>query len=779
MLQTQVAWDLRIDAHIHDLSTFSTPSRKSRDRPAKRRTQVCQLWHQRVGATDRSYLSVHVAQWLMLTSCRRLGILFDPRTRGIFISDSEQAPAEGSTVSISVTAQAGSSVHELDEASRSETAYRADIDGLRAVAIASVLAFHANPQLLPGGFCGVDVFFVISGFLISGIILRQLERGHFSFIEFYSRRIRRLFPALIVVLTVVYVMGWLLLLSDEARRLGKHMAAGAVFSLNLLLFSNTDPYFVLHGQQLTHLWSLGVEEQFYLFWPVLLAAIWKLCRKHFIPIVLALTLGSFAINLAQISWDPLGSFYLPWSRIWELSSGSMAAYFALFPNNGRQHTWKILPERALSSLKYRGKNLLGIAGAVLLAISFSNLHSTWEHPGVQGMLPVGGTLLLIAAGPNSWVNRFVLTRKSIVFVGLISYPLYLWHWPLLSFAHVATGGKIAGSLATGIVMVSVILAFVTYKFAELPIRSSPVNARTTAALLSAVLTFGLVGYLTATQKIPARSHSDEVMRFESAAENWLTGLPDTSWTALVPDFLVLGDGKREVLYIGDSFMQQYYLRISQLLKDHPLTAHRAVFAVRAACAPLLEVPSPFGRQACIEHGRKALEYAQRATVDAVVIASAWVYPEIVRIENGKYALSADVDNVLAPLRIAITSLRSEGKDVYLVLVSPMHADLDPRPMIRRTIAGGFRIDIPPDPPREEIESTLAAINGKLTQLATQVDARVIDPIKSLCNSRTCPSISPAGDPIYVGAGHIRPSYAKVNVRYLDETIIRGNTHRVD
>lgn len=232
-------------------------------------------------------------------------------------------------MSTSLSPQVGARVLRLDEAMPSEAAYRADIDGLRAVAVLSVLAYHANPALLPGGFAGVDVFFVISGYLISTIIFRKLERGRFSLIEFYARRIRRLFPALIVVFSLVWLAAWFLLLSDELTRLGKHMAAGAAFSLNLFLFGTASPYAAAHSQPLLHLWSLGVEEQFYLVWPVLLWVIWNFLKKWVLPIIAAITVLSFVANLFQMPWNPIGAFYLPWHRLWELSIGSGLAYVSI------------------------------------------------------------------------------------------------------------------------------------------------------------------------------------------------------------------------------------------------------------------------------------------------------------------------------------------------------------------------------------------------------------------------------------------------------------------
>jgi len=194
-----------------------------------------------------------------------------------------------------------------------QLSYRPDIDGLRAIAVLAVMAFHATPGFLPGGFAGVDVFFVISGFLISKIILRALAQRNFSCLDFYARRVLRIFPALILILIAVWVCGWLLLLPDKYQLLGEHTVAGAGFMANFSLYGDFGWYFGLGTDPLLHLWSLGVEEQFYLLWPLFLIAIWKFGQRRLFLIVTVATL-SFVLNVTAASSYPLACFYLPWNR---------------------------------------------------------------------------------------------------------------------------------------------------------------------------------------------------------------------------------------------------------------------------------------------------------------------------------------------------------------------------------------------------------------------------------------------------------------------------------
>src|SRR5436190_5181032 len=207
--------------------------------------------------------------------------------------------------------------------------YRPDIDGLRAIAVGVVVAFHAFPEVLPGGFVGVDVFFVISGFLISGIILSALRTESFSFRQFYARRIRRIFPALSIVLAAVLVMGWFSLFADDYAALGRQVVSGAVFSSNLLLWHESS-YFDIAAElkPLLHLWSLGIEEQFYIVWPLLLFVVAKWGRAQW-PFMLAIAGASFAANVAFIDSHPTATFYLPQARLWELAVGGILAYVRL------------------------------------------------------------------------------------------------------------------------------------------------------------------------------------------------------------------------------------------------------------------------------------------------------------------------------------------------------------------------------------------------------------------------------------------------------------------
>ena len=238
--------------------------------------------------------------------------------------------------------------------------YRPDIDGMRAIAVASVVIFHAFPELLPGGFIGVDIFFVISGFLISTIIFDSLDKGSFSFSEFYSRRIKRIFPALLLVLITSYLFGWFILSMDEYKQLGKHIAAGASFLSNFALRAEAG-YFdnSAETKPLLHLWSLGIEEQFYIAWPMILWLGWK-ARFNPIAITILLAASSFLLNIMEIERDPVATFYHPQTRAWELLFGSTLAWLMLYKKN-------YFPGINLNALGSVAPNLISLSGLMLLA----------------------------------------------------------------------------------------------------------------------------------------------------------------------------------------------------------------------------------------------------------------------------------------------------------------------------------------------------------------------------------------------------------------------------
>lgn len=383
--------------------------------------------------------------------------------------------------------------------------YRPDIDGLRAIAVLSVVAFHAFPDWATGGFTGVDIFFVISGYLISTIIFENLDRGTFSFSDFYARRIKRIFPALLTVLIACYLFGWQTLLADEFKQLGKHFVAGAGFVSNLVLWSEAG-YFdnSAETKPLLHLWSLGIEEQFYLIWPVVLWLGWK--RKfNLLTLIVFLVTASFYLNIKGIKEDPTAIFYAPHTRFWELLSGGLLAWVTLYKVDALHSIGKNF-DGWLAVIMYREKqnndgktlsNTLSFLGLLLLAYGFWRINKEVSFPGKWAIIPVLGAALIIAAGPKAWINRVILSSKLAIWFGLISYPLYLWHWPILSFARIIENEVPSVTIRTAAVFLAIALAWLTYKLVEQPLRSEGYSSKIkVTALVMLMMIVGGVGYNT-------------------------------------------------------------------------------------------------------------------------------------------------------------------------------------------------------------------------------------------------------------------------------------------
>lgn len=371
---------------------------------------------------------------------------------------------------------------ELFRAPLAHPKYRPDIDGLRAIAVLSVVGFHAAPGRISGGFIGVDIFFVISGFLISTIILKGLENDNFSFFEFYSRRIKRIFPALLLVLLTCYALGWFLLLAEEYKQLGKHIAGGAGFISNFTLW-NENGYFdnAAETKPLLHLWSLGIEEQFYIVWPLLLTVAWKR-RIDILKITLFIVLISFGLNIYKTNSDVVAAFYSPQTRFWEISVGSTLAYITLYK------------KRFFADRSHAMINAQSFVGAALIAIGIVVVTKIYPFPGWWALLPTMGTALIILAGPRAWLNRVVLSNRVLVWFGLVSFPLYLWHWPLLSFLRILHGEEVAQSKRVFAVLTSIALAWLTYKLIEKPIRSGRHGKLSTITLIALMTATGCIGY---------------------------------------------------------------------------------------------------------------------------------------------------------------------------------------------------------------------------------------------------------------------------------------------
>jgi len=440
---------------------------------------------------------------------------------------------------------------ESNSVNLSHPKYRADIDGLRAVAILLVVFFHAFD--LSGGFIGVDVFFVISGFLISTIIFNNLDAGKFSFLEFYNRRIRRIFPALSLLLIFCYVFGWLALFSDEFKQVGYHIFSGTVFISNFTLM-NESGYFdnSADSKVLLHLWSLAVEEQFYIIWPLLMCFVWRWKEKvNLLSVIIVITLGSFALNIREIGIDKTAAFYMPHTRFWELLCGSIMAYVFIYHKDLVSKYGARFDDKKL-------RDVASMSGAILLALGVFLIKDTMNFPGFWALLPIFGAVLIIAAGPAALFNRVVLQNNILVWFGLISFPLYLWHWSLLSFTRIVLGEELSSAVAIIVVLVSVLLSWLTFRFVERPVRFGGFNNIKTVILVLIIVMMGYLGFDAYKQDgfENRKTIANYQQNYADLINPHTTREPDGSCDNLGLDVkntvCLLNNPKPEFLVVGDS-----------------------------------------------------------------------------------------------------------------------------------------------------------------------------------------------------------------------------------
>ncbi len=378
-----------------------------------------------------------------------------------------------------------------------DNTYRPDIDGLRALAVLAVVIFHAWPRRLPGGFVGVDVFFVISGYLISRIIANDLEKENFNLKLFYQKRIKRIFPALLIVLVSTTIISVFIFLPNEFTQLAHHLIAGTFFSSNFLLWRESGYFDVASDTKpFLHLWSLAIEEQFYLLWPIFLFSIWKKKSLRFFLIGIFLLISFFA-SVFALKTNPTAAFYSPIYRFWEILIG---ASYALYPYFNFKFKWESFFAKKIV------KNAASIIGFLAILFAAKIYSKTSSFPGSLALIPSLGALLIIFAGAQSIINKYIFSNKYIIYIGLISYPLYLWHWPLLSFAHIyrLDGVLLPKYFELYLMIIALALSVFTYQFIELKLNTISLATLTKRLLPAMLIPVTLAGIIIYFDGIPAR-----------------------------------------------------------------------------------------------------------------------------------------------------------------------------------------------------------------------------------------------------------------------------------
>lgn len=645
--------------------------------------------------------------------------------------------------------------------------YRPDIDGLRAVAVSLVVLFHGWPKWLKSGFIGVDVFFVISGFLITSIILKDLKRESFSIREFYVRRIRRIFPALLTVLVATLGFGWYVLLHHEFTQLGKHVAGAATFVSNLVLWNESGYFDNNHTTKpLLHFWSLGVEEQFYLVWPLMLAIFFRL--RGGILLVLAAALGaSFLYGLYTTFNEPAEAYFSPVTRFWELASGGVIAYLL-----------------SKKDLVIPARSLLSAAGAAMLVLGAILINSQSPFPGSWALLPVLGTCALIMAGPDCLINKYLLGNPLMAYVGRISYPFYLWHWPLLSFGYIIMGEKPPATTKMLLVGASLLLAVLTYHLIERPVQRQQRRGRVIQGLLATMVCFGVIGAAAQTGLLRERINTNGADRYLRALND--LGFPQPAMRPLRYGESVFqqlnGGGRGTTVFLGDSVMEQYAPLVADGLAKGRFDRKAVVFATAGGCPPIRgAIKLPLIRfPHCSQTVDNGYRLAASPEVDTVVIAAIWygyftAANQDVRMQAAgrteQFPARAAHEMAWASLLDSVRQLRQQGKRVFIILQPPTGDAFDPRSMIAGSRFGEVRprSDMPPYRVDRFLQDN-SEPRARIAAIARQTGAIVVDPVDHLCRNGTCPVLSASGEPIYTDPVHMRPYFVRSAVHYLDDAL---------
>lgn len=633
--------------------------------------------------------------------------------------------------------------------------YRPDIDGLRAVAVLSILFFHLGIAPFSGGYVGVDIFFVISGYLITSIIVREISAGNFSVAKFYERRVRRILPALAVVLIATMAMGAVLLSPAQFEDLGKAAAATSVFSSNIYFFLGAG-YFDGPSElkPLLHTWSLAVEEQFYILFPFVLMLVARYGGARYFRWLVVLAAVSFVACAIVTPQREIAAFYLIPFRAWELLIGGVLA-LRIVP---------AFPNRVAANLA----SLLGVA--MMLFAVFAYTHET-TFPGVAAAAPTIGTALVIHAGMSDglFVNR-VLATRPMVFVGLISYSLYLWHWPAVVYAkHFLINEPT--DLETVVILGFILVAStLSWRYVETPFRDRRRFAprERLFAMFAGVFAIIIAAnlYIVSSGGFPGRN-TDASLTAELIADPGWQHWKDCEEAGEedLAELCVLGANGPEpsFLFWGDS----HALALASAVN---LSASRrgvsGLIAVRTACPPLLRIDRP-GETSCAGFNDTILQYvADHAGLETVVIAARWALSTSgtrYKNESGRQVELTDVDaadgaetgNVRlfeAGLRRTVEALEALGRQVVVVAQVPEIGFDVPSANYSARLTGRD-VNAMIAPTVEEFRERNAAASNVLTALAADYGVTLVEPAGLLCGETHC-AVTLDDMPLYRDDNHL-------------------------
>lgn len=623
----------------------------------------------------------------------------------------------------------------------SKISYRPDIDGLRALAVLAVVIFHFNKQWLPGGFVGVDIFFVISGYLITGIIFKEVSRGEFSFVDFYMRRIRRILPAAFLLISVTTLLGLAFMVPMDAKDLASS-AIASIFSVsNIYFWKYLDvSYFAASSDMvpLLHMWSLGVEEQFYLVWPALLVGLYKVGgRKGIVSAALLVSVASVLYGETKLVSDAKFAYYMLPSRAGELLVGALA-FFA-------SESWK-------GRFSKNVAQIIALAGIAAVGYSIAFISESGGFPGVISLLPVVGVAAVIFSGAvgNNVVSA-CLSFRPLVYIGLVSFSLYLWHWPILAFYRYAYGQPAGyGYLICGALLFATTLA--SYYLVEVPFRRSAkrvVSFKGVAVALVAVLTVSVSYYAIGTKGLvkelsPEGYHAKVTAHFNQTKAayrydyNCQTSRTDANLITLNRCLIGPLDKKPSVLIFGDSNSAHYVGYWKVIAENQGVTMRNIA---HDSCVPFAgEKSRPYvkvsNRDSCQKFN--ALVRENFDNFDTLIVSADW--------EGYKYRTKNYVDDIES----LVKELSSTGKNIIIGLKVPIFRGYDRACDLKAIKIPGIHCTergVYADPGETEINKQIIAIAQKYSNVKTFTLRNYI------CTDGTC-SAYLRGKPIYFDLGHL-------------------------
>lgn len=487
--------------------------------------------------------------------------------------------------------------------------YRAEIDGLRALAVIPVILFHAGFEWFSGGFVGVDVFFVISGYLITTILIEDIEKNRFSIVHFYERRARRILPALFFIMLLCLPFAWMWMLPFQMKDFSQSLVAVSLFASNILFWSESD-YFAPDAEDkpLLHTWSLAVEEQYYVLFPIFLVLAWRFGKHTVFWAIVAI--ASLSLLLSEWGWrnDPTTNFYLIPTRAWELFAGSIAAF--IVQKNGVQKN-----------------NLLALSGLAAILFSIFAYDESIPFPSVYALVPVLGVVFIILFADKATLTAQLLSTKIFVGVGLVSYSAYLWHQPLFAFARIRTIGDVAPSLMVALSLISIVLAVASWRFVEQPFRKGDFSRKwifgVSGVFILAFIALGVVGHKT--QGFANRFHSDmgviqsatksenpyrEVCRIDTMGK--ITHVNMDCWYGNVDDKTL------NILYWGDSHTDATAYELHRTIPEASI-----YHAAYASCPPVLGLVRKDSVSECDEFNQKIYTFVAEQHFDVVILSARW------------------------------------------------------------------------------------------------------------------------------------------------------------